>query len=83
MGRDELRKVSDGNSPSLIYQNSNTAPRSLGKNCKFSTIPYHAIPRRDVWHKENENKFAKMTRKPRSQVRIFYIEPWAIELTTF
>ena len=38
----------EANSPLSIYQNSNVTPRLHGQNCKFFTIHWLAISRRDL-----------------------------------
>ena len=52
-----------------IYHNSNVTLRVWGQNCNFFTpLPHNSQKRLE--HNENQMKQRKMTRKPRSHVRI-------------
>ena len=67
-----------GNSLRSIYYNSNTIPRLWGQNCKFFTTLLSRNSQKRLEHKENQTKYRKMTRKPRSHARILIYRTWAI-----
>ena len=48
------------------------------QNCKFFTTPLSRNSQKRLKHKENQTKYRKMTRKPRSHVRILIYRTWAI-----
>ena len=53
-------------------------PRLWGQNRKFFTTPSSRYSQKRLEHKENQTKYRKMTRKPRSHVRILVYRTWAI-----
>ena len=53
-------------------------PRLQGQNCKFFMTPLSCNSQKRLDHKENKTKYRKMTRKPRSHVRISLYRTWAI-----
>ena len=53
-------------------------PRFKGQNCKFFTTPLSRNFQKRLERKENQTKYRKMTRKPRSHVRILIYRTWAI-----
>ena len=67
-----------GNSLCSIYWNSNTTPRPWGQNCKIFTSPLSRNSQKGFEQKENQTKYRKMTRKPRSHARIVIYRTWAI-----
>ena len=52
--------------------------RIKGQNCKFFTTPLSRNSQKRLKHKENQNRYRKMTRKPRSHVRILIYRTRAI-----
>ena len=53
-------------------------PRFKGQNCKFFTTPLSRNFQKRLERKENQTKYRKMTRKPRSYVRLLIYRTWAI-----
>ena len=54
----------------LIQILSNMTRRLKGENCKFFTTPLSPNSQKRLEHEENQTKYIKMTRKPRSHGRI-------------
>ena len=57
-------------------------PRLWGQNCKFFTTLLPRNSQKRLEHKEDQTKFGRITRKPRSRlsrVRIVIYREWAIE----
>ena len=51
--------------------------RNTGQNCKFFTTPLSRNSQKRLKHKQNQ-RYRKMTRKPRSYVRILIYRTWAL-----
>ena len=61
----------------LKFQHDSEA---LGTNCKFciDSCPLSRKSQKRLEHKENQTKYRKMTRKPRSPVRVLIYRTWSI-----
>ena len=55
-------------------------PRLWGENCKLFTTPLFRNYQKRIEHKKNKQKYRKMTRKPRTYVRILIYRTWVIVL---
>ena len=58
-----------------IYQYSNMTPRLSGQTSMFGVVFFVA---KEIERQEKLEKFAILTRKPRSHVRIFIYRTWPI-----
>ena len=54
--------------------------RLKGQNCKIFKTPLSRTFQKRLVKKENQTKYRKMTRKPRSNVSILMYRTWAITL---
>ena len=59
---------------------SSLSGNSETKNCKFSTTQLSSNSQKRLEHKKKQTKYRKMTRKPRSHVRIFMYWTWAVKI---
>ena len=66
------------NSPRSIYQYSNLVPRLSGQNCKFLKFLLSINFEKRLGYKENNTKYGRLSRKPRSHVRILIYRTWTI-----
>ena len=62
----------------LIYQYSNMAPRLSGQTSKFGVL-FFVSNCKSILGIERKKRLKKLTRKPRSHVRILIYRTWPIE----
>ena len=76
----ELRKRKVyGNRPCSIYQYSNMAPRLSGQTSIFGVVFFVSKSLLGIERQKKLEKFAILTRKPRSHVRILIYRMWPID----
>ena len=68
------------NRPRSIYQYSNTAPRLSGQTSIFGGVFFVSKYLLGIEKQKKLEKFAILTRKPRSHVRILIYRTWPIDL---
>ena len=66
------------NRPRSIYQYSNMAPRLSGQTSKFGVVFFVSKSLLGIERQKKLKKFAILTRKPRSHVRILIYRTWPI-----
>ena len=66
----EIRLMIVNNRPCSIYQYSNMAPRLSGQTSKFGVVFFVSKSLLGIERQKKLKKFAILTRKPRSHVRI-------------
>ena len=66
------------NRPRSIYQYSNMAPRLSGQTSTFGAVFFVSRSLLGIERQEKLEKFAILTRKPRSHVRILKYRTWPI-----
>ena len=66
------------NRPRSIYQYSNMAPRLSGQTSIFGVVFFVSKPLLRIEIQKKLGKFAILTRKPRSHVRILIYRTWPI-----
>ena len=66
------------NRPRSIYQYSNMAPRLSGQNSIFGVVFFVSKSPLGIERQKKLEKFAILTRKPRSHVRILIYRTWPI-----
>ena len=66
------------NRPRSIYQYSNMAPRLSGQTSIFGVVFFVSKSLLGIERQEKLEKFAILTRKPRSHVRILIYRTWSI-----
>ena len=66
------------NRPRSIYQYSNMAPRLLGQNSIFGVVFFVSKSLLGIERQKKLEKFAILTRKPRSHARILIYRTWPI-----
>ena len=66
------------NRPRSIYQYSNMAPRLSGQTSKFGIVFFVSKSLLGIERQKKLKKFAILTRKPRSDVRILIYRKWPI-----
>ena len=71
----------DANRPRSIYQYSNMAPRLSGQNSIFGVVFFVSKSLLGIERQKKLEKFAILTRKPRSHARILIYRTWPIEQT--
>ena len=71
-------KVYISNRPRSIYQYSNMAPRLSGQNSIFGVVFFVSKSLLGIERQKKLEKFAILTRKPRSHVRILIYRTWPI-----
>ena len=67
------------NRPRSIYQYSNMAPRLSGQNSIFGVIFFVSKSLLGIERQKKLEKFAILTRKPRSHARILIYRTWPID----
>ena len=67
------------NRPRSIYQYSNMAPRLSGQNSIFGVVFFVSKSLLGIERQKKLEKFAILTRKPRSHARILIYRTWPIE----
>ena len=67
------------NRPRSIYQYSNTAPRLSGQNSIFGVVFFVSKSLLGIERQKKLEKFAILTRKPRSHARILIYRTWPID----
>ena len=67
------------NRPRSIYQYSNMAPRLLGQNSIFGVVFFVSKSLLRIERQKKLEKFAILTRKPRSHARILIYQTWPID----
>ena len=68
------------NRPRSIYQYSNMAPRLSGQNSIFGVVFFVSKSLLGIERQKKLEKFAILTRKPRSHARILIYRTWPIHL---
>ena len=76
-----LKALPITNRPRSIYQYSNMAPRLSGQNSIFGVVFFVSKSLLGIERQKKLEKFAILTRKPRSHARILIYRTWPIELT--
>ena len=71
-------KTSISNRPRSIYQYSNMAPRLSGQNSIFGVVFFVSKSLLGIEGQKKLEKFAILTRKPRSHARILIYRTWPI-----
>ena len=66
------------NRPRSIYQYSNMAPRLSGQNSIFGVVFFVSKSLLGIERQKKLEKFAILTRKPRSHARILIYRTWPI-----
>ena len=74
------RSMSECNRPRSIYQYSNVAPRLPGQTSIFGVVFFVSKSLLGIERLKSLEKFAILTRKPRSHVRILIYRTWPIDL---
>ena len=67
------------NRPRSIYQYSNMAPRLSGHNSIFGVVFFVSKSLLGIERQKKLEKFAILTRKPRSHARILIYRTWPID----
>ena len=67
------------NRPRSIYQYSNIAPRLSGQNSIFGVVFFVSKSLLGIERQKKLEKFAILTRKPRSHARILIYRTWPIK----
>ena len=67
------------NRPRSIYQYSNMAPRLSGQNSIFGVVFFVSKSLLGIEGQKKLEKFAILTRKPRSHARILIYRTWPID----
>ena len=67
------------NRPRSIYQYSNMAPRLSGQNSIFGVVFFVSKSLLGIERQKKLEKFAILTRKPRSHARILIYRTWPIQ----
>ena len=67
------------NRPRSIYQYSNMAPRLSGQNSIFGVVFFVSKSLLGIERQKKLEKFAILTRKPRSHARILIYRTWPIK----
>ena len=67
------------NRPRSIYQYSNMAPRLSGQTSIFGVVFFVSNSPLGIERQKKREKFAILTRKPRSHARILIYRTWPIE----
>ena len=68
------------NRPRSIYQYSNMAPRLSGQNSIFGVVFFVSKSLLGIERQKKLEKFAILTRKPRSHARILIYQTWPIAI---
>ena len=68
------------NRPRSIYQYSNMAPRLSGQNSIFGVVFFVSKSLLGIEGQKKLEKFAILTRKPRSRARILIYRTWPIRI---
>ena len=68
------------NRPRSIYQYSNMAPRLSGQNSIFGVVSFVSKSLLGIEGQKKLEKFAILTRKPRSRARILIYRTWPIPI---
>ena len=71
------------NRPRSIYQHSNMAPRLSGQTSIFGVVFFVSKSLLGIKRQKKLEKFAILTRKPRSHARILIYRTWPIGVTTW
>ena len=71
------------NRPRSIYQYSNMAPRLSGQNSIFGVVFFVSESLLGIEGQKKLEKFAILTRKPRSRARILIYRTWPITFSLF
>ena len=74
----KLFSNSSSNRPRSIYQYSNMAPRLSGQNSIFGVVFFVSKSLLGIERQKKLEKFAILTRKPRSHARILIYRTWPI-----
>ena len=75
------KQLSAANRPRSIYQYSNMAPRLSGQTSIFGVVFFVSNSLLGIERQKKLEKFAILTRKPRSHVRILIYRTWPISNT--
>ena len=70
--------ILESNRPRSIYQYSNMAPRLSGQNSIFGVVFFVSKSLLGIERQKKLEKFAILTRKPRSHARILIYRTWPI-----
>ena len=73
-------RQTENNRPRSIYQYSNMAPRLSGQNSIFGVVFFVSKSLLGIERQKKLEKFAILTRKPRSHARILIYRTWPILL---
>ena len=76
--REGLEINFSGNRPRSMYQYSNMAPRLSGQTSIFGVVFFVSKSLLGIERQKKFEKFAILTRKPRSHVRILIYRSWPI-----
>ena len=74
-----LRCLVEGDRPRSIYQYSNMAPRLSGQTSIFGVVFFVSKSLMGIEGQRKLEKFAMLTRKPRSHARILIYRTWPIQ----
>ena len=75
----EILWISLWNRPRSIYQYSNMAPRLSGQTSIFGVVFFVSNSPLGIERQKKREKFAILTRKPRSHARILIYRTWPID----
>ena len=73
-----MSSVRPSNRPRSIYQYSNMAPRLSGQTSIFGVVFFVSNSPLGIERQKKREKFAILTRKPRSHARILIYRTWPI-----